>query len=165
MKKIFLILSLFSLLTACEKDADYWTNKRPDKLHKHNEKKVTITEGIWGTLIQMEGNLMPQYNPKKSTKTFPIQREILFYEYTTKEGVNRKYDYIYEVYTKLIATTTSDKEGFFELKLVSGKYSVFVKEKNYLYPVRRDEDGGISTITIPSSKVRDAFFVLDYLVY
>jgi hypothetical protein len=160
-KNKILILVLFPLLFACGKDNYDWTNKTDD-LYKHNEKKISITEGIWGTLIQREGNWMPGADGNR--KEFPAQRKVAVYEYTTVEEI-KGYPTSCEVFTKLIATTTCDKEGFYELKLKPGRYSVFLKEKGKLYANSGDGDGGINPVIVETSKVSEMNLVIDYAVY
>jgi len=143
-----------------------WTNKTRE-LCIHNEKKISITEGIWGTLVKTEGNCMPIIDWENTTcKQYPVKREILVYEYTkmneTRHDEGAKF---FEVYTKLVATTTCDEEGFFELVLKPGKYSVFVNEGEYLYANLFDGQGGIMPITIELSKVSEFFLNLDYADY
>ena len=43
-----------------------------------------------------------------------------------------------EIEKYLIATTTCDEEGFFELELEPGYYSMFVREKGELNPGQHD---------------------------
>lgn len=161
MKPKILILALLLLLFACQKDNYDWTNKI-DRLYKHNEKKISITEGIWGTLIQREGNWMPGANG--NPLEFPAQREIAVYEYTTINQING-HPTSCEVLTKLISTTTCDKEGFYELKLKPGKYSVFLKEKGKLYANGGDSYGGLNSVIVETSKVSKMNLVIDYAVY
>jgi len=171
------MLALLFLFCSCSKNNynltnNYdWTNKT-DSLYKYNEKKVSITDGVWGTLVQKEGNWMPiavpdgeDFPSRDDQKIFPVQRNIAIYEYTTMDEMNG-YPPLYDtIHTKLITTTTCDKEGFFEVELKSGKYSVFVKEKGKLYANGVDGQGGISPVTIESSKVSEMNLTLDYAVY
>jgi len=123
-----------------------WINNI-EALLKHNENKITISEGLWGTIILREGNCMPTGGSWNSCRYFPVQREIMVYEYT---------------FTKLGATTTCDEEGFFEFQLEPGKYSVFVKENGQLYPNVFDGTGGISPATVESSKVSKVYITINY---
>ena len=139
-------------------------------LRKHNQKKISITEGIWGTLVQTEGNCMPGvsggiFGKNKSCKQYPIQREIEVYEYTTWEETEYTYPPFFEkVYTKLIATITCDKEGFFELELKPGKYSVFIKENELLY-ANSYYGQGIMPVTVETSKISEINLNLDDASY
>jgi hypothetical protein len=144
-----------------------WTNKT-EELYKYNKDKISITEGIWGTLVQIEGNCMPTTSENSSCKQYPIKREIVIYEYTTLADVVESptsLPFFEKVYTKLIATTISDNEGFFQVKLAPGKYSIFVKEKQLLYANTFGEQGGISPIIIEPSKVSENNLNIDYAAW
>ena len=142
-----------------------WTNKT-EELRIHNASKISIKEGIWGTLVKTEGDCMPAIDWENTTcKQFPVKREILIYEYTKINETRHEFTKFLEVYTKLVATATCDEEGFFELALESGKYSVFVREGGYLYANSFDGQGGISSITVESSKVSEEFLNLNYASY
>ena len=161
MKNKILILVSFLLLFACEKDNYDWTNNIT-KLYQHNEKKISITEGIWGTLTQREGNWMPGANG--NPREFPAQREIAVYEYTTINEIIGEPTSC-EVLTKLIATTTCDKEGFYELNVDPGQYSVFVNEQGKLYTNILDGYGGLNPVVVESSNISEMNLVIDYAVY
>jgi hypothetical protein len=142
-----------------------WTNKT-NELRIHNESKISITEGIWGTLVKTEGNCMPVVDYENgSCKQYPVKREIVIYEYTKMAETRHEFTVFFEVYTKLVAATTCDEEGFFELALEPGKYSVFVREGEYLYANSFDGQGGIVPVTVESSKVVEKILNLDYAVY
>ena len=138
-----------------------WMNNIVE-LSKHNEKKISITEGIWGTVILREGNCMPGVVGR--CFYYPVKREVLVYEYTKlNETVQLSTSPFYsEVFTKLIATTISDEEGFFEIGLAPGKYSVFVKEKLYLYSNLFDGSGGINPAIVETSVVTNHNMWINY---
>ena len=157
MKKIILILLLALLATACEQDL--YTNH----IHKRNEKKVSITEGVWGTVFLRTGDLLPCGDCHGGgLKEEPIQREIVIYEYTTLNEIDRVSGFPY--YSKLIATTTSDKKGFFECKLAPGKYSLFIRDKERLYS-DPGEEYGLFPVTVEPSKVSDIILIMSYGAY
>ena len=168
MKKLFLMIIpalICGVFVSCDKqstvnDFTDWTNK-PVELRDHNRNKISVTEGICGTLVQREGDCMPgiigEVRPNPC-KLFPVKREILIYEYTKwNEAVlsNNSFVFFEKVHTKLIAKTMSDNEGFFEVKIEPGKYSVFAKEKGLLYANLGDGQGGIAPITVESSKTSE----------
>ena len=147
-----------------------WTNKT-EKLRIHNKYKISITEGIWGTLVKTEGDCMPVAIDEdddvyeNSCKQYPVKREIVIYEYTKMNETRHEFAKFFEIYTKLVATATCDEEGFFEFALKPGKYSVFVREREYLYANEFDGQGGIAPITVESFNVSENFLNLDYAVY
>jgi|GEM_PF-3235094 len=140
-----------------------WTNNTTE-LRIHNKKKISITEGIWGTLVKTEGNCQPIVNDD-FCKQYPVKREILIYEYTKMNETSHEFTHFLEIYTKLVATTICDEEGFFEFALEPGKYSVFIREGEYLYANLFEGDGGIESITVESSNVSEKFLNLDYADY
>ena len=141
-------------------------NYNSEKLWEHNKNKITITEGVSGTLVKTVGNCMPLFDMDyPSCFQFPVKRKILIYEYTTlNETVRSSFsDVFYEkVHTKLIATTTCDDEGFFEVELKPGRYSLFVQEKGLLYGNLFDGDGGIAPVIVELSKVSERYLNIDY---
>ena len=168
MKKLVLIfipaLICGVVFVSCDSNDDFadWTNKI-EELREHNEKKVRITEGIWGTIVKREGNCMP--GASNSCKYFPVKREVLIYEYTTFNEVEQAdfYSTFYtKIATKLVARTTADKEGFFEFRLKPGKYSVFVIENRLFYANSFDGQGGIFPVTVELSKVSEHIFEMNY---
>ena len=143
-----------------------WTNKVED-LYVHNEKKVTVGEGVYGTLIQAEGNCMPIINWEKTTcKNYPVKRKILIYESTKYDQVEQK-DWVFytEIKTKFIAEVESDDEGFYEIKLSPGKYSVFIEEKGLLYGRTFDSEGYISLVEVESGEAIEHNLMIDYASY
>jgi len=141
-----------------------WINK-VGELDKHNKEKMTISQGIGGTVLLREGNCM-QFGGGawNSCRIFPIQREVLVYEYTTIEQVTYLGTPVFYsgISTQLFATTTCDKEGFLELELEPGNYSVFVREKGQLYASRFDGVGGINPITVESAQVAEPYLWINY---
>jgi len=147
------------LLTPNSQSID-WTNKTAE-LRIHNQNKISITEGIWGTLVKTEGNCMPVID-FRFCKQYPVKREIVIYEYTKMGETRHEFTKFFEIYTNLIATITCDEEGFFELALEPGKYSVFVREGEYLYANLFDGQGGIVPVTVEVSKLAEVNLNLDY---
>lgn len=123
-----------------------------DAVIAKNAKKVSITQGIWGTIAFMEGDCMPTVPPSyKNCTTYPVKRRVIVYEYTlqseTKPANNQSA--FYDSFTTAeIAETESDDEGFFQLKLLPGKYTLAVFENGKLYINIWDGQGGLNPITV-----------------
>ena len=145
----------------CENCND--TIEEPEEPEVPNE-KITITEGIWGTIVQREGNCRPPI--QNTCKIFPVEREIWVYEYARRDKdafrLEGSFKFFIKVNTELIAKTTSDEEGFFELALKPGKYSVFVLEKGLLYASISDGQGGIMPISVEPYKVSKYNLAINY---
>jgi hypothetical protein len=144
-----------------------WTDKTK-KLHNQNNNKVSINQGIWGTLVQTVGALPEKSVPISVDSIFeqkPIQRELVIYEYTTIDKTKYKGNIFYDIQTNQVATTTCDEDGFFELTLNPGTYSVFIKEKNGdLYANRFTAKAGIMPVTVLLSDVSEVRLNLFYPV-
>ena len=133
---------------------DYWTIQTME-LQTRNKNKLGITGGIYGTLVKSEGNCMQTRTYNGPCNQFPIKRTIVVYEYTTADKTKQTNNAFYEVYTRRIATTTCDDEGFFELALEPGEYSVFVQEDGYLYANKFNAKGGIARVVVTTSDVSE----------
>ena len=173
-KILFSVIVIFYFSFSCsdeqntpESESKDWTNK-VEELNVYNKTKVTVKEGIYGTLIQAEGNCMPTTVDWENTtcKNYPIKRKIRIYEKTKYDQVVQKDGAFYsEIKTKLIATAESNDEGFYEIKLSPGKYSVFIEEKGLLYARIFDGEGYISSIEVEPAKVSEYNLMIDYASY
>jgi hypothetical protein len=155
------------MFTSCSSEATTDNYESVDERNEGNS-KISITEGIWGTVLQREGNCMPfigGVNPNPC-KIFPVEREIWVYEYAIyeKDAIPITFVFYEQVNTKFVSKTTSDEEGFFELELKPGKYSVFVIEKGLLYARGSDGYGGICPVTVEMSKVTERKLEINYAI-
>ncbi|MDR3247005.1 MAG: hypothetical protein LBT50_11330 [Prevotellaceae bacterium] len=171
--KIFIIGIVLAgcILSSCNKgensiDEKKWENKITE-LYQHNEQKISITEGTSGTLTLTEGNCMPVISDggNNSCKEYPVKRTIKVYEYTKLEQTNHEITIFHEVNTKLITTIVCDEEGFFQVSLPAGVYSLFIEEKGTLYANSFDGYGGIQPVLIEPEKVSKIYLRIDYAVY
>lgn len=64
-----------------------------------------------------------------------VQRTVYIYELTTMEDVDQigYAPFFSNIYTNLITTANSDAEGFFQVALEPGRYSLFIKEGDNYY--------------------------------
>jgi len=161
-----IIIFLF-FMASCDKNSEESnSNVNINELIEINLKKITIDEGITGTLYQKEGNCMPPIIDENSTcKTFPIKRKILVYEYTKTSQVDGYGPVFNAISTRKIAETESDYLGFYEIKLSPGTYSVFILEKGNLYANLFDGQGGINPVEITNDSLSIEHQKLDYAVY
>ena len=65
----------------------------------------------------------------------------------------------------LVAKTTSDSKGFYEINLAPGSYSIFLLEDGELYARGGDAYGGINSFTINSNEKLEIQLILDHAVY
>ena len=121
MKKSVFILALLSVITlmsACKKEP-------------------SITQGVYGTVIERYGDWMPGANADHG------ERPIVF-----------------------VAKTTSNAKGFYEINLAPGTYSIFLLYNGKLTDGGGlDGYGGINPITINSDEKIERQLVLDHAVY
>jgi hypothetical protein len=92
------------------------------------EGKPAIRQGVFGRVLFIQGNQMPSPDQKTSSGK-PVVRKIHIYELTTLKETTGQSPLFDEIKSKLVATTTSNSEGYFQCKLPIGKYSIFTVEE------------------------------------
>lgn len=129
----------------------------------------SIHTGIYGTVIERYGNWQPELNPNDTTRgERPIVSEIYVYEYTKSqevEGALYTHFPIDGMPHKLVAKTKSMANGFYEMELKPGSYSVFLLEDGQLYANGFDGYGGINPVTVIADSAIYFPLVLDHAVY
>lgn len=145
MKIQFLILGmLFITLAACNK-----------------EMAKGLTQGVTGTVLWFEGNLMPSIGATQP-KGKAIERAIVFckpLKYKDLTQNDRLYTGLDEF---IVETAKSDAEGKFSIKLPVGKYSVFTKEEGGYYANSFDGQGFIQVIEVMENKITTLDLKVDY---
>jgi len=147
---------LVGLIQGCDKEKTQ-VNKGCDiqKVHENNASKVTITNGIWGTVALMEGNCMPVIEPATTTcKTCPVKRIIRIYEYTTfSQATPQNGLGFYDSFTtQVIKELDTDSDGFFQTELPQGTYSIVILENGKLHATYFDGQGGLNPVTFNGGK-------------
>ena len=165
MKKILwmgTLLCAFGLLTACEKEKTALPSS------------PTITQGIYGTVVERWGDWQPHPGSTVNAGETPIENDIYVYEYTTFSDFDSIYSDINGVFYfpiegmpyPLVATTTSASNGFYQIQLPTGSYSVLLLENNgKLYSCGFDSNWGIMPVTVDSGQVVRFNLVLDHAIY
>lgn len=165
MRLLLITCALLFTIVCCKKDsaesARTWANEQ--ELYNYNSKKVSISKGLAGTLIQREGNCMPIIE-EGACRFFPVQRTIQFYDFTTQDEVEGNGPFFDAVNTSLRGEILPDGDGFYELKLDTGTYSVFIVE-NGKYYANSYSRGGIYPVEVKTDSVSLSKLVLDYAVY
>ena len=150
MKNFIYILALTLCSFTCNKqnEQNSTTACNIEKTYTLNASKVTITTGIWGTVSSMEGNCMPPIAPATTTCTnCPVQRTIKIYQYTTltQATPSGTSGVFYDSFsTPLVAQVNADTEGFFQINLPAGHYTIVIVENGKLYANGFDGNGGIT---------------------
>lgn len=116
------------------------------------EPKITVSQGIYGTVHFTIGNCMPTIGPGlTSCRTCPVKRKVQIYNYSLLSDAVRTADsYVFfeRLNTTLIAETESDANGFFQVALQPGTYTMVVVENGKLYASSGDGQGGINPFTV-----------------
>jgi hypothetical protein len=158
-------------VSACKKSKDAsvsptdWTNKIKS-LYTYNHSKVTITEGISGTVTKRTGNCMPVVDSNNTTcKEVPVHRNVYIYEYTTLNNIKGDIKDFQPPATQLKALIKTDAEGFYQYNIGPGIYSIFVEENGAFYANSIDAQGGINPVEVIAGKVSTSNPVIDYATY
>lgn len=159
---IVLAIALFG----CHKKKDMGAEAPVDieKVKKENAKKATISIGVYGTVVFKEGNCMPMIGPvtgPNPCKTYPVSRVVRAYEYTTIFQVVRDNNspYYKSFPTKLIKETTADKDGFFQMELEPGDYSIVACEDGKICRTGGDGYGGIGAAKITTTRLENNLLI------
>lgn len=159
MKRILLIALAMLSLMACE-------NKEKKNDVETPTEAPTITQGIYGQVRERYGNWQPVLDPNDKNRGYrPIVRDIYVYEYTTLFDFDQRYyDYIIpadKMPKPLVATTTSKENGFYQIQLEPGKYSVFILDNGSMRANWDDENGGLQPVTIEERSLLRFDLLLD----
>jgi len=151
----FIILTL-----SCAKESEPLSSCYTDGNPPRNNEKVTINQGVWGDVWFWEGNFMPM----SRGKICQVQRMIYIFELTKMSEVEAiGYTPFYSaINTDLVTTTESDTNGFFQVELEPGSYSLFVMEDTSYYSNLFDSGGAIFPVKIESGKVTEVRFDITY---
>lgn len=165
---LFIIISI-CLFIACIKAGDKMINDKCDmaSIQQQNSSRVTITNGIWGTVSLKQGDCMPTTNKTSTCSACPVEREIRIYKYTTLQDIEPATDnpsLAKSFKTQLIKTVMADDQGFYQADLPAGKYTVVIVEDGNLYLNVLDNQGGISPVTVSQGKV-NLNLVVDHAAY
>ncbi|MCX2738870.1 hypothetical protein [Pontibacter anaerobius] len=172
MKTASIILALaFSVFLFCgcgKEESDnapsQWVNNI-EELKQLNQGKITITQGIAGTLTLIEGNCMPIIGPNSTCKEYPVKRKLAIYPYTTLQETVQHEAAFYTINAEPLMEVETDAEGFYQTKLSPGTYSVFIEEKGKLYANGFDGQGGINPVHVDEDVVESLNLRLNYAVY
>jgi hypothetical protein len=146
---LLLVLMSLAVLSGCSGGAPGRLAPTPPS----TQGQVAITEGVWGNVWLWEGDSMPGTSGNGITIT-PVVREVLIYEPTNMSScVPGPPGFIREITTKLVATTTSNATGFFQVSLPPGTYSVFVKEGSLYVWTGPDGNGILHPVTVVPGSV------------
>lgn len=161
---------ILAMLTACNKSnhQDHLKDNNSCDItasRNSNAAKVTITTGIWGTVSEMEGNCMPTIGPGSNCTHCPIQRKVKVYAYTLNHQANTAAPgggFYSSFNTTFIKEVLADAEGFYQIDLPAGKYSVAIVENGLLYANAGDTHGGINPVEVVNGIITKLDMVMSY---
>ena len=156
---IFACLVAVVLWAGCDSDGDPVGPCGTD-LPARNGDRVSISQGIWGDVWFWSGDFMPVCTSGTVTA---VGREIRIHELTSRDDVDEESPAFYSaVRTPLVDTAWSDTDGFFQVSLAPGQYSLFVVEDTLLYANRFDGDGNIFPVEVLADSVTAVRFDIEY---
>jgi hypothetical protein len=119
-----------------------------------NQGLVTIKQGIWGNVRLWEGDFMPGPGSRSRGKVTPVRREVRIYAPTSAQDLQPSSGTNFtRVKSRLVKKIKSGKNGFYQVSLPPGRYSVFVKEGSSLYANWFDGEGYVLPVTVVKDSV------------
>jgi hypothetical protein len=119
--------------------------------------KPKINEGITGVVCFWQGDFMPGTYSRRARKgrvIEPVRRTIEIHAATTDRVVAAVDGPLWtSVPTPLIATVTSGDDGWFEVAVPPGTYSLFVRESGGLYANGTNGDGIVTAVEVTAGAV------------
>lgn len=165
MKNIINLSLITFIFFSCHKDNTTKTGCNMQQVYADNAKKVTITNGVWGTVSSMEGNCMPTIPPStNSCKNCPVQRTVKVYQYALLSNAmpsGNSSAFFDSFNTPLVAQVDTDENGFFQITIPAGHYSIAIVENGKLYANTLDGQGGLNPFTL-SSGTQNVDIVMTY---
>lgn len=162
MLALLYLVCLFSLfpIACADTDEPAYTGDTGDRSSEsslpENDDKVTIAQGIWGNVWLWQGNHMPSTDKDYSSGTItPVKRDILIYERTAPEDAEEAQDsdFYSQIHTALVSRTASDVDGFYEVALPPGDYSLLIREDDRYYAPVYGENGHLNPVTVAPDSV------------
>ena len=128
------------------------THSRPQS----QEELVSIEEGLWGDVWFWTGDFMPP----ETGRVFPVSREVIVFELATGDDVTSEgapYGrFVTEVRTTEVGRTQSLSNGFYEISLPPGEYSLFVVEESKLWKACPNWYNFISRVVVEPGAIAEA---------
>ena len=137
----------FSCSTEANLDNSCYSQQDPPR----NAARVSIEQGIWGDIWFWKGDFMPVGRGD----ICQVRRTVYIYELTTREDADKigYSPFFSNIHTNLIATAESDAQGFFQVSLEPGTYSLFIKEGDHFYSNSYGARAEIFPVTVNAGEV------------
>lgn len=162
MRNKLISIALINLFISCNQD-------EPTKLsvEDQNLMKVTIGVGLTGTLKERRGNCMPMLDDVQNVVVCServIQDTLVIHKLTSWDELIGEAVLYDSVKSPWVAEVISDKEGFYEIPLNPGHYSIFI-----LHNGKHFANGGnaeyVHPVTILEGSLSTFHPILDLAVY
>jgi hypothetical protein len=122
---------------------------------------IAQKQGIKGQIYWISGNQMPGPETKSSPQQ-GVQREVYVYELTYVKDCKQDGLFFTSIPTHLVTQRVSNPDGTFKVKLLPGKYSVFVKEPKGLFANLFDQNNAINPIIVKEKNYAWITIAIDY---
>ncbi len=126
-----------------------------------NKGIFSVKEGIIGEATWKQGNYMPSPDAVNRGKGTGIKREIYIFKLVNTSHAIAENGF-FKINKKPVAIVESTGNGFFEIKLPPGKYSVFTKEEKGFFANRFDGAGNINPVEVMPGKPTYLLLSVDY---
>lgn len=160
--KIIVILAVSLILSSCNEDDSIKLSKE-DK----NLEKISIQSGLTGTLKEIKGNCMPMLDDSGNSSSCiesVVQDTIVIHELTSWNQLVGQEVFYDSIMSERVATVVSDSEGFYEVNLEQGQYSIFIIHENKYFASRGTSDG-VNPVMIGADSLTIFHPLLDLAVY
>lgn len=121
----------------------------------------TVPQGLSGYIREVRGNQMPSPESQPSTGK-GLKTTVYIYELTNLSQVKQDgtSSFYTAISTKLIKTADTDENGYFQVALDPGSYSLFVKLNNKYYANAFDARNNIAVHTVQANKLTNVQFTV-----
>ena len=136
---------LIIISSACRRDSS------PFAYPYLNEDLITIQRGIWGNVWYWEGNFS---TPEDFGKITPVERDIHIFRRVHIDSMENKKEYPFFTYvdSEFLGSVRSDVNGFYQIRLDSGDYSLFIYENSKYYAVEVNDSGFVQSSRLNNSR-------------
>lgn len=156
MKNKLFFLCLVIIFSSCEKQNNETiapvTDCSTSAGYTSFVNKISVVQGVYGIVHFTQGNCMPTIDRTPTDcQTCPVKRKVRIYAYTRLADAivdPMQSGFFTSFSTRLITEVESDANGFFQVNLQPGTYTMVVVENGKLYAKNGDGSGGINPFTV-----------------
>lgn len=128
--------------------------------------RPSIKQGVYGQVTLLKGNVMPSPDAPKRNLGKGVLRTVYIYERTSLKQTVGEAPLFTAIQTKLVAKVKTTKEGYFQCKLLPGKYSIFTAEPDgKLFANLFEGDGSIAAFEVKANEVTNYAIKINYMAF